>query len=152
MNVAIRIGDMVTFSCEGHLPNGELMDPDQGKEPFRLIAGKFASNPMQKKLALALVGMRVSDFKTVRLQSRECFGPRNESLNVKVQVNSLPQDMKLNETITVEIDTKNGAKAEKQGVLKVIDGDEATIDFNHPFAGMDITFNITILAFEKPKK
>lgn len=145
MKEAIHHGDMVSFSCEGHFSNGEPIEPNQEKEIFKLIAGKSSRNLLQTKIATALVGMRVKDFKTLSME--KCFGTRDESLVVKVSLDTLPKGINENEQVSIELE--NSGQGQKQGIVKIIEEGTATIDFNHPLAGQDITFDIVILSFKK---
>ena len=149
MRIPIHHGDIVTFSCEGFLPNGAPLEPSKGKETFKIVAGQTSGNRFKKKLSSIVVGMRVKDTKTI--YSRECFTPRDETLVRRFQLSALPKDIAKDEFVSFESDPFLRKKGAVQGVISDIRGNEATIDFNHPLAGQDITFNIIILSIKKQK-
>jgi FKBP-type peptidyl-prolyl cis-trans isomerase SlpA len=49
----------------------------------------------------------------------------------------------------VVVSFRDAAGAELPGVIKTVEGDWVTVDFNHPLAGRDLTFEVEILQVER---
>jgi FKBP-type peptidyl-prolyl cis-trans isomerase SlyD len=92
-------------------------------------------------LETILTQMNVKDKKTVTIASKEAYGPYNQTLVYKVSRSKLP---------TTQINVGDVFEAGNgQGSFPVsvihIEGDEITLDGNHPLAGQDLTFAVEIV-------
>jgi len=88
----------------------------------------------------ALFGLRAGDRRTVSLPPEDAFGPWN------------PENIQTFDTVKFEqtpivghmIEFEDKAKQSLFGVVKSVGEDITEIDFNHPLAGKDITFEVEI--------
>ncbi|MBF0104978.1 MAG: FKBP-type peptidyl-prolyl cis-trans isomerase [Deltaproteobacteria bacterium] len=78
---------------------------------------------------------------TVNLKAAEAFGEYNEALIFKVPIEKIPSPGNLGDVLT----SKNQQGEDLH--LRIIDKDEqvCTLDGNHPFAGQDLVFDITVV-------
>ena len=93
----------------------------------------------------AIFGMTVGETKTFTLESNEAYGPRNEEAVQEVPRNAFDPEF---EFITNEIirgQTPDGPFVAK--ILSVRD-ESVTLDFNHPLAGRDLTFEVELVSAE----
>jgi len=93
----------------------------------------------------AIVGMTVGETKTFTLASDQAYGPRSEEAIQNVPRSSFEPGF---EFITGEIirgQTPDGPFVAK--ILSVQD-DTVTLDFNHPLAGEDLTFEVQLINAE----
>ncbi|EQB4331801.1 FKBP-type peptidyl-prolyl cis-trans isomerase [Providencia stuartii] len=126
------------------LEDGSTADSShsQGK-PALFSLGDGSLSP---ELEAQLVGLNVGEKKSFSLPGDTIFGKHNPDL---IQYFSLRD---FTETGIPEIGTimlftaMNGS--EMPGVVKSIEGESVTIDFNHPLAEQQITFDIEVLEID----
>jgi FKBP-type peptidyl-prolyl cis-trans isomerase SlpA len=88
----------------------------------------------------SLFGLRAGDRRTVSLPPEEAFGPWN------------PENVQTFDTVKFEqhpveghmIEFEDKAKQSLYGVVKSVNDDVTEVDFNHPLAGKNITFEVEI--------
>ena len=123
--------------------NPEGVEVDDGKEPLIYLHGGY--DDLFPKLEEALDGKTIGDTVTVRLHADEAFGEYDPEL---VQIEPLD---KLPEEIEVGMELEGEATDEDDDEVIVyrvteINGDEATLDGNHPLAGQALVFTCTVAA------
>ncbi|ELX8379196.1 FKBP-type peptidyl-prolyl cis-trans isomerase [Providencia vermicola] len=126
------------------LEDGSTADSSlsQGK-PALFSLGNGSLSP---ELEAQLLGLNVGEKKSFSLPGDTVFGKHNPDL---IQYFSLRD---FTETGIPEIGTimlfsaMNGS--EMPGVVKSIEGESVTIDFNHPLAEQEITFDIEVLEID----
>ena len=146
MKKAVK-GDYVVIDYEGLLHDGEIVESSSNSGPFEYEVG---SGLMPPGFDNALIGMAEGEEKAVTLQPDEAFGTRDDKLlhRVKKNVfeeNILPQPgMVLG--MTVE---KEGQKHKIPALVTDVNGEDVTIDFNHPLAGKAIIYKIILKEIKK---
>ncbi|KPD03460.1 FKBP-type peptidyl-prolyl cis-trans isomerase [Moellerella wisconsensis] len=126
------------------LEDGSTADSSlsQGKPTlFRL-----GDNSLSPELEAELLGLTVGEKKQFTLPGDTVFGKSNPDL---VQYFHLRDfiDSGIPEIGTIILFTAiNGS--EMPGVVKSIDGESITVDFNHPLAEQNITFDIEVLEID----
>jgi len=119
---------------------GEVVDSNVGAEPLKFIAGKGEIIPGLEK---EVEKMEVGEEKEVVVKADEAYGQRNEDL-----VQTLPKEqfegIELQKGMTLYGQTPDGQVV----AVTVVDFDDnsVTIDYNHPLAGENLTFNVKVLS------
>ena len=118
-------------------PQGTVLD-DSGEEPYEYIQGTESILP---GLEAALEGAEPGDRFTVTLPPEKAFGERQDELMAKV-----PRErFKEGQELAVGMRFSGQADGKEQiFTIAGIEGDEITLDANHPLAGMSVTFEIEI--------
>lgn len=93
-----------------------------------------------------LIGLTAGDHKTFTVPAEKAFGQSNPQNVQEMKRSSFALDMPLSPGLVVSF--ADAAKAELPGVIKSIDGDYVTVDFNHPLAGKDLEFEVQILSVD----
>jgi FKBP-type peptidyl-prolyl cis-trans isomerase SlyD len=137
--LAIANGYKVTLDYSITLPDNTVAASSIGKEPLSFTQGKHEIAPAALETALA--GMKVGERKSIPLKPDQAFGPYDESKKVAVKRAQLPADAKVGGLVS----TKDGRKAR---IVDLSDS-SAVLDFNHPLAGKNLVFDVTILKVEK---
>tara|TARA_Y100000593_G_scaffold93704_1_gene189605 strand:- start:6 stop:563 length:558 start_codon:yes stop_codon:yes gene_type:complete len=90
----------------------------------------------------AIVDMTVGETKTFTLESTAAYGPRNEAAVQNVPRNAFEPDFEF-----IEGEIIRGQTPEGPFVAKILSiGDESIeLDFNHPLAGKDLTFEVELM-------
>jgi len=139
-------GKVVSVGYKGTLADGSVFDTSEGGQPleFRLGGGQ-----MLPAFEQAVVGMRVGEKKTFSIKATDAYGDRDESLIVEVPKASFPPDLKLAKGMQLGAQGPQGAM-----VVTVADIREQSvmIDYNHPLAGKDLTFDIQLVSMRDATK
>lgn len=116
----------------------DILDSNKGGAPLEFITGKGHIIPGLEK---ALVGMQKGDSSDVLVKASEAYGEINPEA-----FQTLPKDqfegIELAEGMVLYGQGEHGQTV--QVVVKSFDDAEVTIDFNHPLAGKDLLFSVTV--------
>jgi len=131
-------GSKVDLHFSVAIENGVEIDNTRNREePVSLVIGDGNLLPGFEK---ALFGLRAGDRRTVHLPPEDAFGPWN------------PENIQCFDTVKFEqrpvvvhmIEFEDKAKSSLFGVVKSVNDDITEVDFNHPLAGKNITFEVEI--------
>lgn len=118
----------------------EVVDSNKGKQPLEFIMGK---SQIITGLENALVGMSVNEAGDIMVKASDAYGDVNPEA-----LQTLPADqfagVDLVEGMTLYGEGEDGKQA--QVIVKSFDEKEVQIDFNHPLAGKDLMFSLSILS------
>ena len=134
-------GDTVKAHYTGRLVNGEVFDTSKEGQPLEFTIGKGDVIPGFEK---GVIGIEVGRTKTITVPPEEAFGQRSEELIVDVEKTALPEHIKpaIGEQLQIRQKDGNLIKA----TIKDMNEDTVTLDANHPLAGMELIFNILLVA------
>lgn len=128
--------------------SGETLDSSEGHEPLAFIQG---IGNIIAGLEEQLEGKAVGDKAKVVLTPEKGYGHRNE-YNVHIVPLSgfqADDDEKLEVGMQVRVETNEGVSI--ADVAK-IEGDEVTLDLNHPLAGETLHFDVEIIDIREATK
>ena len=118
--------------------SGKVLDSSEGQEPLAYLHGAGNIIP---GLENALLGKTVGDKLNVSVPASEAYGERDESM-----IQELPSNM-FSGIDNIEVGMEFHAETE-HGLQVVtvtkVEGDQVTIDGNHPLAGVDLNFDVEI--------
>ena len=118
----------------------EVVDSNKGAEPLEFIVGLGQVIPGLEK---ALVGMNEGESGDIMVSSADAYGDVNPEA-----MQTLPKDqfegVDLIEGMTLYGQGEQGETV--QVVVKSFDDKEVQVDFNHPLAGKDLMFSVTVLS------
>ena len=136
-----RIGaaTQVTLHFAIKLDNGNVVDSTFDKQPATFTVGDGSLLPGFEQ---ALYGLKAGDKRSLPIGPEQGFGQGNPQ-NVQVMPRAQFADMELSEGLLIIFN--DAANAELPGVVKAFDANQVTIDFNHPLAGKDLTFDVEII-------
>jgi len=117
---------------------GKVIDTSEGQEPLTYLHGAGNIIPGLEK---ALLGKLVGDKFNVSIPAAEAYGVRDDSM-----IQELPATM-FSGIDSIAVGMEFHAETE-QGLQVVtvtkVEGDNITIDGNHPLAGVDLTFDVEV--------
>ena len=118
---------------------GEVVDSNKGQAPLEFIAGQGQIIPGLEK---EVDGMEIGEEKTVTVKANEAYGERNEEW-----VETLPKEqfegIDLQKGMTLYGQSPDGQTIAV--TVKDFDDQNVTIDYNHPLAGEDLTFDVKVV-------
>ena len=134
-------GDTVKVHYRGKLHDGSVFDATFDREPLQFTIGGGQIIP---GLEEAVVGMNPGDSKTTELPVEKGFGPHREDLVVVVSKSKLA-DLDLEPEVgeLVSIPQPDGPPVD--ATVAEVTESEVTVDFNHPLAGEDLSFDIKLV-------
>jgi len=118
----------------------EILDSNKGGAPLEFIIGKGQLIPGLEK---QLVGMSAGESADILVKAEEAYGLRDEEA-----VQELPKEqfegIELEKGMSLYGQGQNGETIQ----VTVVDFDDntVTVDFNHPLAGKDLMFNVTVVS------
>ena len=143
----VEHGDYVTVTYKGLLKTQEVFESTDNTGPLEFQIGANSVLPGFEK---AVLGMTVNENKTIHLPADEAYGPIRQELihtvSSKVFGDKITPKPGIVLGLTIE---RNGQKQKVPAMVKEIVGDEVIIDFNHPLAGQDLIYKITVTAVNK---
>jgi FKBP-type peptidyl-prolyl cis-trans isomerase SlyD len=119
-------------------PGGEQLDSSIGDEPLLYLHGMANIIP---GLEAALVGKSVGDKFNVSIEPAQAYGEIDPEM-VQVVSKRMFEDMDLEVGMQFHADVSHGS-----GIITVteIDGDDVTVDGNHPLAGETLIFDVEVI-------
>ena len=81
--------------------------------------------------------------KSLKLNAAEGYGNYNEEALQVVGKENFPEDFVLE--VGMEYMASNPDGVQMPFIITNVDGEDITIDFNHPLAGEDLTFDVELL-------
>ena len=136
----VKQGDTVRIHYKGTLKDGTVFDSSEGRDPLEFTVG---SGQIIPGLDAAMPGMSAGDQKTVEIPVDQAYGPRNDQNQQQVPREQIPAEIPLEPGLQLQMQTPQG-QVVPVTVTEV--GDEVvTLDANHPLAGQDLTFEVTMV-------
>lgn len=136
----MQIAEKKVVKIEYTLKNdaGEVLDTSDGGEPLAYVHGVGGLIPGLEK---ALDGKSAGDTLQVSLTPADGYGERDEELIQNIPLRKLP-DKKVKVGARYRVQTPEGPRVI---LVTAVKGDYATIDANHPLAGMTLHFQVKVL-------
>lgn len=137
-----EVGQTVRVHYSGTLEDGTEFDSSVGDGPMKLTIGEGAALPAFEQ---ALVGMAPGDTKTVCVPAMEAHGLYFQELVRTVDRSRIPASEDLTVGTRISATLMGGVRA----YLRIVDisDERVTVDLNHPLAGKDLTYEITMVEF-----
>jgi peptidylprolyl isomerase len=143
-NGVVKSGDKVKVDYTGKLTNGDVFDSSKGREPLAFTVG---AGQMIQGFDKAVLGMKVSQTKTVTIPAAEAYGPRRDEMVIKVDKSQLPAGM--NPKVGDQLGMRHSNGSKMPVTVTSVTDTTMTVDANHFLAGKDLIFEITLVEIEK---
>lgn len=130
---------VISFHYTVKNTKGEVLDSSQGQDPMTVLTGTQQIIP---GLENALVKMAEGESQNLDIKAAEAYGARSENLIQEVARTELPEELSIGQMFTVSTDESG----EPSHVVTVTAFDDSTVtlDANHPLAGQDLTFDVSV--------
>ena len=137
----VKKGDRVKFNYALKLKDGKVHETNFGSAPLEITVGKGKAI---KGLESALVGMSPGQAKTVVVKPADGYGPKDPAFVWTVPAAELPAGTGLAVGTEVGFARADGSRVE--GRIAKVEGDQVTVDGNHPLTGRNLTFEIKLVS------
>lgn len=131
---------VVSFNYRLSLEDGSLVEESEAGEPLVYLHGHDNIIP---GLESALAGMKIGEKKSVVVAAEDAYGEYDPDALETIDREDLPPQLKpeVGMLLTMEDDEGNAFMAQ----VVDVDDDFITVDFNHPMAGEELHFDVTIV-------
>lgn len=140
MTDEINMNSLVLMHYSIALTNGNIIESSFDDEPVMITMG---SGDVTDGMELALFGLKEGDTQTLTLTPEQGFGLRDEDNISEMPIAEFPADIPAEVGLSFSFETPD--EEEIPGTILSIKDDMAEVDFNHPLAGREIIFTVTIL-------
>jgi FKBP-type peptidyl-prolyl cis-trans isomerase 2 len=120
--------------------NGKIIDSSEKRGPLEYIQGEGA---IIKGLEKRMEGLKVGDKQTFIIPAEEAYGKVNPSAFQEVPKSNFPKDLDIQAGQMVEVQDNAGNRFPV--VISEIKEQTIILNFNHPLAGQELTFDVTIV-------
>jgi len=139
--------DSVTIVYDGLLSTGEKFDSSQDTGPLQFQLGTGGVLPAFEQ---AVRGMAPQETKSITVAAKDAYGLKNEDLVMTVSRQGFA-DRPIAPGMIIGMDMEQDGQQHKvPATILSVEAETVTVDFNHPLAGQDITYQITLLSIDTP--
>lgn len=140
--MSLMIGDKSVVSMHYKLTDndGNVIDSSEGADPLTYLHGAGNIIP---GLEQALVGKVEKDSLTVKVSPAEGYGEVIKELVETVPISAFQGVDNVEAGMAFEAQNASGQM--QRIVVKKVEGDQVTVDGNHPLAGVELNFDVEII-------
>ena len=137
-DVAVADGKTVSFDYILTV-DGAVVESSQGKKPLQYVHGQKKIIPgLEKQLA----GLKIGDEKKIVVPAEEAYGKVDPKAVQEVDRSLIPKDIPL--TVGTILESTDPSGHTFPAKVKEIKEKTVLLDFNHPLAGKELTFQVKI--------
>ncbi len=138
----MQIADQLVVTLDYTLTDndGQIIDQSSGKGDFVYLHGARNIIP---GLENALTGQKAGDTLTVKVSPQEGYGERDDRLQQAVPLSMFEGVDDIQPGMQFQAQGPDG----QEHVVTIVstNGDEVVIDGNHPLAGVELNFDVTVI-------
>ena len=125
--------------------DGEVLDSSDDEGPLQFLAGY---DNIVTGLEREMIGMKIGESKDVVVKAEDGYGEFDEEAFMEVPRTEFPEDMKLEEGMELHITDEDDQH--QAAYVTGFDDKTVQLDLNHPLAGAELHFNVTVVALREP--
>jgi peptidylprolyl isomerase len=133
-------GDNVKVHYTGKFRNGDVFDSSRDREPLDFTIG---SGQLIPGFDSGVRGMRVGETRIVEIAPSDAYGQYHDRLVTVVQKKYFPKSITPSVGQQLQTEDEEGRPINVQ--VTRIDGENVTLDANHPLAGKTLIFEIDMM-------
>lgn len=135
----ISNNSFVKLHYKGTLSDGTVFDSSEGRDALEFISGIGLIIP---GLDEGIQGLKVGDKKTISVPADKAYGPRHDEAMQEVPKDQFPPEINLE--VGMQLAAQGPQGAIPVVVTEILD-EVVKVDFNHPLAGKDLTFDVEVV-------
>ena len=140
----VENGQNVSVHYVGTFDDGTEFDNSRGRG--EALSFQVGSEGLISGFNEAVVGMTLGEKKNVSLEPTQAYGEVNPEAVQTTSMEVFPEDVELIEGATIV--GQNQLGQEILARVEAINGDDVTLDFNHPLAGKNLNFEIELVSID----
>jgi FKBP-type peptidyl-prolyl cis-trans isomerase 2 len=127
---------------QGKLENGEIFEETPPDHPVVIALGQNAFFPVIEK---ELYTMKPGETRTFTLTAEQAYGPHHEHLVQKIDRSVFGDRIDPQPGMILSLNLESSHGPEKVPALVIsASSDQVTVDYNHPLAGKQVTYIVTL--------
>ncbi len=130
---------VVTMDFKVSDTKGQVLDSSEGSEPLVYVHG---ANNIIPGLEKALEGKTVGDQVNVEIIAAEAYGEYHDQMVQEIPMEAFEGVEKVEPGMAFHAESPEGHPI--QIIVTDVEGDKVTVDGNHPLAGKDLVFDVTV--------
>lgn len=123
----------------------EEIDSSEGQDPLQFLVGH---GNIISGLEREMIGMKVGDSKKVVVLPADGYGEFDENAFMDVPRTAFPADIPVEEGTELTVRDESGQP--RYARIDTVEGDNVTLNFNHPLAGDELHFNVKVVGLRDP--
>ncbi len=135
----IEAGKTVKVHYKGTLGNGTVFDSSEGRDPLEFEIGDAGVIP---GFEAAVAAMEVDETKSVTIPCAEAYGEVSDDMVGEIPRSNLPDEITPEVGMVLSMQSPDGEMPVR--IIGMSD-ENLTLDANHPLAGQDLTFELTLV-------
>ncbi len=135
----IEAGKTVKVHYKGTLEDGSVFDSSEDRDPIEFEIG---SGMLLPGFENTVAEMEVDETRTVNIPSKEAYGDVNDEMVGEIPRSNLPDDIEPEVGMVLSMQSPDGDMPVR---VVAVDEENLTLDANHPLAGKDLTFELTLV-------
>lgn len=135
----IEAGKTVKVHYKGTLADGAVFDSSDGRDPIEFEIG---SGQVIPGFDAAVAALDVGQTETINIPSAEAYGESRDEMVGQIPRTELPEDLEPEVDMVLSMQSPEGEMPVR--IVEVAE-DTVTLDANHPLAGKDLTFELTLV-------
>lgn len=137
----MQVSNKMAISIHYTLTNagGEKLDSSLGEEPMEYLHGFGQIIP---GLETAITGKAIGDKFSVTVAPEDAYGEKRDDMLQVVAKNMFKDIGEVEVGMQFHADASHGVNVV---TVTKVDGDDVTIDGNHPLAGEELTFDVEVM-------
>jgi FKBP-type peptidyl-prolyl cis-trans isomerase SlpA len=137
----VKANDKVKVHYKGSLSDGVMFDSSEGRDPLEFTIGSGQIIPGFEN---GVIGMQVDESKTLNIPAAEAYGQPKAELILEVPKSQLPPE--INPEIGLQLMSQTPDGNQTPLLVTEVKEDTIIVDANHPLAGKDLIFEITLVS------
>jgi FKBP-type peptidyl-prolyl cis-trans isomerase 2 len=133
-------GTRVLIHFTGKLVDGDIFESTYESDPMPVCLG---NHEILEKLETAIRSMAQGETRTIRITPDEGYGDYRDDRIITISQESMPPVGTIKPGQELILRTPEGE--ELPGIILSLENDIITIDANHPLAGEELEFTITLM-------
>jgi FKBP-type peptidyl-prolyl cis-trans isomerase SlyD len=142
--MVVQDGQVVAMEYTLHV-DGKTLDSSEGHGPLEFLQG---SGNIIPGLERELYGMAIGESKQVKVAPTEGYGEIDPDALVHVPRGQIPDDIPLEVGTEIQVTDQQGHDLVAR--IDNVESDSVRLDFNHPLAGKELSFDVKIVGLREP--
>lgn len=134
-----KIGDTVLVDYTGKLSDGSIFDSSDAHGPLEFTIGEGQVIPGFED---AVIGLSPGESRTVIIPADQAYGPYRQEMMIDVDRSQFPDGVE--PVVGQQLQLQQEDMQALVVMITKIEGEKVTLDANHPLAGQELTFDITL--------
>lgn len=135
----ISEGSRVRLNFELRFSDGVFVDSNEGLEPVEVVVG---DGILLESVEQAVLGKSKAERIKVTIEPEQGYGFADPNLIQEVPLSDIPEESRFPNAAMTAYDESG---EQKVVMVSKVEGDTATVDFNHPYAGRTLCYTIDIV-------